>query len=729
MAVAVALTTLGELGAESVKADDAVIAHFDKQVEPILLARCLSCHADAKQGGLDLRARSTALAGGDSGTTILSGNAEESLLFGHVSDGLMPPDEPLSPSEVAAFKRWIDQGAYYPDEPLDPMARTTTTRAGYDWWSLQPLNRPDIPNPPNLPADWRANNIDHFVYDRLVEQRLTASPPADPTTLLRRAKYDLWGLPPTPDELAEFVAACLDETGVEGQVGEAAYRALLDRLLASPRYGEQWGRRWLDIVRFGESNGFERNVIHSDVWPFRDYVIEVFNNDKPFDQVIREHLAADTIDPENPEVAVAATFLVCGPYDNVGNQDAEAAAQIRADTIDEMIRTTSEAFLGLTVGCSRCHDHKFDPISQQDYYQLYATFAGVTHNPDTLGTANSTGDNPQPWKEHFHPANGPFHVFEGGSPQKLGGEVQPASPSAIESAPNYKLASDSPEPERRRAFADWLVRDENPLSPRVLANRLWQGHFGRGIVATPSDFGFLGAKPSHPKLLDYLAAELQQADWRLKPIHKQIMLSQTYRQASRFRPRMAAIDGDTRLLWRYPPRRLAAEELRDSMLVVAGKLNFQMGGPGFRLFEYVEDNVATYHPLDEFGEETYRRSVYQHKARATQIDLMSEFDAPDCAFATPRRSSTTTPLQALTLLNHDFTFKMAEALAERVTSNDSDKGSDNDIRPHVERVFQLILNRSPQADEFDAAVVLVETHGLKSLGRALFNSNEFLYLD
>ncbi|QDU59022.1 PSD1 and planctomycete cytochrome C domain-containing protein [Aeoliella mucimassa] len=698
-------------------------AQFHQQVEPVLLARCLSCHGESGQAGLDLRTREQLLAGGDSGPAVAPSSASDSLLYDYVSSGQMPPDKPLSEDEVTAIKRWIEQGAYYPPQPLDPLARTTDKRAGYDWWSLQPIAKPQVPGS-QAPAEWQQSPIDHFVYRRLAAAELTPSPPADPVTLLRRAKFDLLGLPPTPEEVAQFVAECQQETGQAGKVGDAAYESLIDRLLASPHYGEQWGRRWLDVIRFGESNGFERNVIHVNVWPFRDYVIRSFNNDKPFDQFIREHLAGDTMAADDPAAAMGATFLVCGPYDNVGNQDAAAAAQIRANTIDEMIRTTSEAFLGMTVGCSRCHDHKFDPISQRDYYQMYATFAGVTHNVDSLGSENrAVSETPEPWKGHYHPANGPFHVFGGGSPQQLGSLVQPASPSGIKAASTYQLASDSPEADRRQALADWLVADDNPLPVRVVVNRLWQGHFGRGIVATPSDFGFLGGEPTHPELLDWLASELRTNGWHLKPLHKQIMLSATYRQSSEYRPAMAQVDGDSTLLWRYPPRRLAAEEIRDAMLAVAGELDPQMGGPGFRLFRYVQDNVATYHPLDVHGPETYRRSVYQHRARATQIDLMTEFDAPDCAFAVPRRSSTTTPLQALTLLNHDFTLKMSEALAERLAAASED--------PHeqVALAFELAFARPPAPDEAEAAVRLVETHGLPAFGRAMFNANPFLYLD
>jgi mono/diheme cytochrome c family protein len=352
---------------------------FQQQVAPLLTSKCLSCHGSDAKGELDLRSGETAMAGGESGPVILPGKPQESLLYEHVAAAEMPPEEPLSSEEIAVLRRWIEKGAYYPDQPLDPLALSTDLRAGYDWWSLQPLKAPEVPTVATAPKVWQKSPIDRFIFKKLEAAELTPAKPASPRVLIRRASYDLTGLPPTPAETAAFLSACQAETGVVERVGDAAYAALLERLLASPRYGEHWGRHWLDVVRFGESNGYERNAIINNVWPFRDYVIRSLNEDKPFDQLATEHLAGDMIGSGKQEVEVGTAFLVCGPYDDVSNQDPERAAQIRADTIDEIIRTTGEAFLGLTVGCSRCHDHKFDPISQEDYYQFYATFSGVSH--------------------------------------------------------------------------------------------------------------------------------------------------------------------------------------------------------------------------------------------------------------------------------------------------------------------------------------------------------------
>jgi len=926
---------------------------FAAEVAPILAGACLNCHdAENRKGGISLATPDDLV----DLAYIAPGKPDESDLIALVTtqpgeDRPQMPlkGDPLDKAQVETLRRWIATGAAWPEGlELQPSAEAR-------WWSLRPLADAEPPEVPDAWAAWSDNPIDRFILARLDENDLEPSPPADKRTLIRRLSYDLTGLPPTPEAVERFLADDRPD----------AYERLVDRLLASPRYGEQWGRHWLDVVRFGESNGFERNVIINNLWPFRDYVIQSFNADKPFDRLIREHLAGDALAPGDPGVAIGTAFLVCGPYDNVGNQDPVQAAQIRANTIDEMVRATSEAFLGLTVGCARCHDHKFDPIPQEDYYGLYATFAGVRHGSrviadaerrqrdralrepleqqkrrieterqalttavreraaqnasqygqkwtrppvDRTGTEErfepivarrvrlviegldvdpnrahgcrieefevwTAGDSPrnvalaknggsadgpsrvaedfadaysadltidgrfgarwiaggttltltfaqperiervwfssdkagnagahpvatflsdyrievsedgetwatvadssdrQPvndahrakrlfdreiteeersrlaeldrelgrinrelaqikpppswWAGTFHDAPGPFHVFKGGDPQKPGDEVKPSSLSALEGvAPGYDLESDASEQARRLALADWIASDANPLTARVLANRLWHSHFGTGIVATPSDFGAMGAEPTHPALLDWLAGQVIDQDWRLKPIHRLIVTSKTYQQSSAFRPEAAAIDKDARLLWRSPPRRLTGEQIRDTLLSLAGRLQDRMGGPGFRLYRYLEDNVATYVPLDRPGPETDRRAVYHQNARAMRVDLLTDFDCPDPAFAAPRRSVTTTPLQALTMLNHAFTLDMSEAFAERL---EREVGEDPDAQ--IRRAFRLAYGRAPDEPEFASARALVERHGLAALGRALFNTNELIVID
>lgn len=928
---------------------------FVRDIAPICERHCIRCHKPGNEkGDLSLATAADLAANG----YVTPGKPDESYLLEIVTAAagqrpVMPKEgDPLSADEVARLRRWIADGAKWPESAVI----SERSKADASWWSLQPLAAAEPPEPVGIPAAWQSNPIDRFVYAKLVEKGLSPSPPADKRTLIRRVTYDLTGLPPTPEGVEAFLA----------DTSPDAYEKLVDRLLASPHYGEQWGRHWLDVVRFGESRGFERNEIIDNAWPFRDYVIRSFNDDKPFDALVREHLAGDVIGKDQPEVEVGVTFLVDGPYDDVGNQDAVQAAQIRANTIDEIIRATTEAFLGLTVGCARCHDHKFDPVLQRDYYGLYATFAGVYHgsravasaeqrrqrddalrplnekrdqltkqladldgaidklakaraaelepqwkrpriqrtgteerfdpvrakfvrlvvegaenNPNARGgygidefevwtagdqsrnvalasaggqatgpsrvandfadaysaaltidgkfgarwlaagpeltvalaqperivrvllssdrngdagdhavaafiseyrievsldgqqwtpvadshdrqpvnaahrrkrlidaviapqqrqqraelnrqlAAVNAGINAVPplpmwWVGEFRPIKDKFQVFLGGDPQRPGADVVPASLSAFDAvAPPYRLGNDAAEGQRRLQLAEWIVHPDNPLTPRVLANRVWHYHFGTGLVDTPSDFGYMGGRPTHPELLDWLARQLHQCGRRLKPLHRQILLSQTYRQSSAFRAEAAQTDGDSRYLWRFPPRRLAAEEIRDTMLCVAGKLDPKMGGPGFRLYRYVQDNVSTYIPLDEHGPETYRRAVYHQNARASLLDLLTEFDCPDNAFSAPRRAATTTPLQALTLMNHRFTLDMASGLAERLQR---EAGAEQ-TAAQVQRAFALAYSRAATPAELDAAVALVGKHGLRAFCRALLNSNEMIYLE
>lgn len=967
------------------------IAFFEQKIRPVLVEHCYSCHsAEAKKlkGNLYLDSKAGWQKGGDSGEpVIIPGKPEESLLIQsvrhEVEDLEMPPKKPkLPPSVIADLVAWVKMGAPDPREGV----KLEATRADKSWWSLQP-NKTDLNT---------AGDIDDFIEARLKEKNLTFNPPADPRALIRRMTYDLHGLPPTPEEVEAFVKDCEKNT--------RASKDLIERLLASPRYGERYGRHWLDVIRFGESNGFERNFIIDDLWPFRDWVIQSINEDKPFNRFITEHLAGDVIGKDNPEVEVGSAFLVAGPYDDVGNQDPVAKANIRAATLDDMVTATGGAFLGLTINCARCHNHKFDPIPAEDYYRIKSAFEGIEHGRRVVATAEARAAHEQALKplqaelarlnaeqaslenelnarakaavaklaftrpavdphgteetfapvtarhlrmvihsftsdyqgavtkragggkltefevfdtagknvalasngtkaegarstvaEDFPEAYGPQYCIDGrlgeawfigsppvltltfakaetiqrinfvnargergtdeskvrgatpseyeiqvsddgqtwttvatnegrkpatpghalaaarkaiitgeektrlaalqkqiaatqaqinrvpplpqmwaglppkqpkeptrlhkgGDPMKPGDVIAPASLNVLsEVTRQYELPADAPEGERRLALAKWITSDDNPLTARVLANRVWQWHFGTGIVDTPSDFGFLGSQPTHPELLDYLASRLIANGWKLKALHREILLSKTYQQSSSVilpptdseRPtdRVSAgsdrrmksaglpesvggpspasaqphpgllIDKDARLLWRFPPRRLSAEEIRDTMLTVAGKMRLEpMGGPGFRLYKFTQNNVSTYFPLDQHGPETYRRAVYHQNARASVVDLLNDFDLPDIAFAAPTRANTTTPLQALTLLNHSFTLDMAEALAKRVDGPEA-----------VEMAYARVFQREPTDEESGAAYALISRHGLRAFCRALLNANELLY--
>lgn len=945
------------------------VAFFEQKVRPLLVKHCYECHSRQAQkvkGGLWLDSPRGWAKGGDSGEpAIRPGKPDESLLLRavrHLEAGLeMPAGKPkLSHAAIADLATWIRMGA------PDPRGENTveTKRADKTWWSLQPLAVVAPPPPPvsppgtggELPAAWSFSPIDRFVFAALREKGLMPNPPADRRTLVRRVSYDLTGLPPSPEEVRSFVE---DDDPL-------AYERLVDRLLHSPHYGERWGRHWLDVVRFGESNGFERNILIENAWPFRDYVIRSFNADKPFDQLIVEHLAGDVVGKDQPEREVGVAFLTIGPYDDVGNQDAVAAANIRAATVDDMVTATGAAFLGLTINCARCHHHKFDPVPTEDYYRVKAAFDGVSHEERPLaakemrrrheeavrplneektrlieqrnrieaaivaraekaGPAVTPRPAPSAWhtEESFAPrqarlvrltmlahsgnpksavdarldefevwtpgpeprnvalaANGaratgvagrqskdfveaygvelindgkygecwfvgspavltialarsetidrvvfsqdraamsdvpvsgrgpmlieyevhvssdgkhwtkvadsfdrqpftpalarerqlrrfaepaerqqlatsarklarveaklrqipplpivwagkfeqpqkPTTVFQGGDPLKLGNAVRPASLSVLDRVcSSYELPGDAPEGERRLALARWITGDHNPLTARVLANRLWQHHFGTGIVDTPNDFGFLGGRPTHPQLLDWLARRLQVYGWKLKALHRDIVLSQVYRQAGTFRSEPAAVDKDARYLWRFPRRRLSAEELRDTMLWVAGKLDPRMGGPGFQLYAYKRDNVSTYTPLDAPGPETYRRAAYHKNARSSVIDLLSDFDLPDNAFSAPKRANTTTPLQALTLLNHRFTLDMAAAFAERIA-----REAPGGLDAQVARAFLLCFQRQPTSAEHAATARLANSYGLAAVCRALLNANELLIVE
>ncbi len=738
---------------------------FARDVAPIFVQHCIRCHQPSnKKGDLSLATIADLSANG----FIAPNDPEASYLLEVVTAAngekpLMPKEgAPLSAREIEVMRSWIADGAAWPEN----IVIREKSKADSSWWSLQPLAVSDPPSD-SIPVEWRANPIDRFIVARLAAAGLRPNSPADRRVLIRRVTYDLTGLPPSIDEVKAFISDASPD----------AYEKLVDRLLASPRYGEHWGRHWLDVVRFGESTGFEVNHVIDNAWQFRDYIIQSLNDDKPFDRLVIEHLAGDAVGQGDPAVEVGLTFLVCGPVDIVGNQDAVKAAQIRADTVDEMIRATGEAFLGLTVGCARCHDHKFDPITQRDYYSLYATFAGVFHDDRVVAPAEQQRERAEKLAQleaqkkqlsdeksaleklaadkpkvddltrqlaelelqiadlpsfpllrvgRFEQPAGPHCVFERGDASRKGEEVVPASISTLDNAAkSYALPSNSPERERRLALAHWLVAPDNPLTPRVLMNRLWYYHFGTGIVATPSDFGYMGERPTHPELLDWLARQLLVEGWRLKPLHKLIVMSQTYQQSSAFREEAASVDADSRLLWRFPPRRLAAEEIRDTILLLAGKLDERGGGPGFRLYDYSRDNVATYTPLDSFGPETYRRSVYHQNARASRIDLMSDFDAPDCSYSIARRIPTTTPSQALALMNHRFTIEMAASLAERMRK---EAGTD-DASAQVNRAFALTFGRAPSASEYDSSISLVQQHGIRAFYRALLNSSELIYID
>jgi hypothetical protein len=765
----------------------------DARVAALLARRCLDCHNPSeRKGGLDLTRRERALAGGDSGKVLVPGNPDQSALVRRVESGRMPPRgrTKLGNDERALLRQWVAAGARWAADPIDVFRYTSDRRAGYDWWSLQPLRA--VKPPEARHSDWPVNEIDYFILQRLERAGLAPAAPAEPRTLIRRLYFDLIGLPPTPDEMEHWLRRLSaagptkearhpgdrrPRSGTAGsRLNEDAYRALVEELLASPHYGERWARHWLDVVRFAESQGFERNKFRPSAWKYRDFVVEAFNADMPYDQFIRWQLAGDVLRPDDPLAVIASGFLALGPYDltayNNGTADMRAFA--REEELEGLVGTVCDTFLGLTVRCARCHDHKFDPIRQAEFYQISAalggTFqgaereslrpparptvekrvAGLRAEIDALTRQEAAADPRQqpvlaarrsrleavarllgggPVHTTVPRQPGPWRVLDRGDFRKPGMTVAPRGIAAVAGvSPDWKLDPKAREADRRIALARWITDPGNPLPARVMVNRLWGWHFGRGLVRTPSDLGFQGGLPSHPELLDWLAGQLVNPGdgppWGLKRIQRAIVMSATYRQSSRAVPAAMKIDAGNELLWRWTPRRLEAEALRDTVLAVSGELDRRVGGPGFRDFTVSSagDN-ETYTVFDAVGPPFNRRSLYRTCVRSGTSPLLDVLDCPDPSVATPRRSVTTTPLQALTLLNSKFIEHYAARFADRLTREARDPAA------QVRRAYALAFARAPTAQETAFGRAYIAAHGLADYCLVLVNVNEFLFVE
>ena len=973
---------------------------FTGGVAPLLRQRCLSCHDGAKKrGGLDLSTRAGALRGGDTGPAVTPGDAAKSKLLEMVGGPTprMPKQGPkLTAAETDDLRRWVAAGAPWPVGVT--LTAEAAPRPAGDWWSLRPLARPDVPAPKG--RAWVRTPVDAFVLTSLEAKGLRTSPPADKRTLLRRVTFDLTGLPPTPEEVEDFLADTSDN----------AYAKVVERLLASPRYGERWGRHWLDVVHYGDTHGYDKDKRRDHAWPYRDYVIRSFNDDKPYGRFVREQLAGDVLYPGDPDGVVATGFVAAGPWDFVGHVELREGTVEKEKTRvldrDDMVATTAATFLSLTAGCARCHDHKFDPIPQKDYYALQAVFAGVdrgdrpyldaaalarkatldaeraglarrrdalrgrvaklegraladadeairklrdrlersaprprgapvsptngyhsgisataevtkwvqvdlgkslpldevrlfparpTDFPDTPGfgfparfrveasdtpdfrTARALADQtaadfPNPgdepvrvrsagvtaryvrvtatrlwrrtgdyvfalaelqvdaggravacgaevaaldsieagrWSTHHlvdgfdsrHPLPGaadpkaaaalrerldlldrlhdaerdrrtradrlvdeplrralsdadaglarvdrelqsvaeagrvyavlptrprPVHVLHRGDVER---PRAAAAAGALSCGPGlesvFALKNADDEGIRRAALAAWVADPRNPLTWRSAANRVWHYHFGRGLVDTPNDFGRNGSLPTHPELLDWLAAELRETG-SFKRLHRLVVLSSTYRQASAPRPDLEKADADNRLLGRMNRRRLDAEEVRDAVLAVSGKLDPRMGGPGFELFRFKDDHSPVYdHAAPEKADDpaTFRRTVYRFTVRSVPNPLLDTLDCADPNINTAVRNTTLTALQALALLNDSFLLKQAGHFAGRLRK----AGGDSDRQPDV--AYRLALGRPATAEERAALAAYAKKHGLANACRVVFNLNEFVFVD
>jgi mono/diheme cytochrome c family protein len=780
--------------------------NFSRDVKPLLARRCFACHGpDAGEGGLRFGDRESALAELDSGLhAIVPGNVDESALIDRITatdefERMPPEGKPLTAEEVDLLRRWIEQGAPWQKH-----------------WAFVPPVKHDLPSVNQ--SEWVQNPIDAFILGGLEQADLEPAPPADRRTLARRAYFDLTGLPPTQEQLATFLA----------DVAPSAWPRLIDGLLASPHYGERWARHWLDVVRYAETNSFERDGAKPNVWKYRDYVIRSFNDDKPYDQFLREQLAGDELDEVTKDSIIATGYYRLGIWDD----EPADPVQARYDEFDDLISTTSQAMLGLTVGCARCHDHKIDPIPQSDYYGLLAFFADVTpYGTRSEGPArNSEWDmaspddrderrrlerelrrtrrkmtaieesgikrmsapdqrrsegpereellaeklqanlNPSEWDQYVEtrdrlndielnidelppleaalalatcePHPEPTHIMQRGNPHVPGDVVEPHFPALFgDEAPQIPPAPDGARSAgRRRVLADWIASPENMLTARVIVNRVWQHHFGRGIVRSANNFGELGDVPTHPELLDWLALWLVENNWQLKPLHRLIMTSAAYQMSSQANERALAADPLNDLFWRYDMRRLSAEEIRDATLVVTDQFNPKMFGPSF--YEQLSDEVLATQSQpgngwgDSSEEERNRRAIYIHVKRSLLTPLLTAFDFPDVDTSCEARFMTVQPAQALTMLNGAYLNEKAADLAERVRLATGDDASTDE---QVCKTIEFALGRPADDDEAAEGVELMQQlvnehdkspeDALRYWCLAVLNVNEFNFLD
>jgi hypothetical protein len=672
---------------------------FARDVRPLLQKHCVRCHGERKQeAGLRLDIRRRALAGGDTGPAIVPGKSDGELLKRITTRDekhVMPPGEPLAGADIATLRAWIEQGAKWPDEfaGKEPSA---------EHWAFRPLRRPSVPEVRNAKHEIR-NEIDRFVLAKLTDNALSLSSPADKRTLVRRLYLDLLGLPPAPDDVNRF----LKDTAAD------AYEKLVDRLLASPHFGERWGRHWLDLARFAESDGYENDRLRPDAWRFRDWVIAAVNDDVPFDQFTVEQLAGDLLPKPTTEQLIAAGFHRHTLWNSAASGDKE---EFRTYAIKDRTDTTGLVWMGLTVGCAQCHSHKYDPISHREYYQLYAFFNRTENADVSLADKKAVV---QTLKE----VNRETRVHVRGNFLQSGPVVQPGVPSFLPPLIVRDKTAD------RLDLARWLVRPDHPLTARVAANHVWQHLFGVGLVPTPENFGLNGTKPRHPDLLDWLATEFVRLKWSRKALIRTIVMSATYRQSSQ-RPADATRDPNNELLGRQNRYRVEAEIVRDLSLSASGLLSTKLGGPSIvpPFPEGLLDQKFTSEALKMPGPDRHRRGVYIHVQRTLPHPTLATFDGADGNLACPRRDRSLTPLQALALLNDPVFVECARALGERVR-----KSADND-EARLRFAFELCLSRPPSDRERAVLTELVQKQrklGAKDeavwfgVARTLLNLEEF----
>ncbi len=766
---------------------------FEKKVRPLLVEHCFECHGpDSGEGENGLRLDSLAgiMRGGKSGPAIVAGDPARSLLIlavKHDGAAAMPPKRKLAQTEIDALTAWVRAGAPWPGEQLAARQRASTagTEASTgDWdekarsfWAFQPLRRLD---PPAVRDEaWSRTPIDRFVRARLDAAGLAPAPRADKHTLLRRVTLDLIGIPPTEEERIAF----LQDDSPE------AFVRVVERLLASPLYGERWGRHWLDVVRYADSNGMDDNLAYSDAWRYRDYVIASFNVDRPYDQFVQEQLAGDLLAANDParrdELVIATGFLSIGP--KMLAEDDPLKQQL--DIVDEQLDTSCRLFMGLTMGCVRCHDHKFDPLSMADYYGLAGIFKStrtmLSYRVDSKWNATGLGDPAAVFRVEdleqiidrhdnalVNGNTGAMSAAERGAHTRLlnvardeyatiaksmsvsdtvgedlpillrGNHLTPGAiaprrfPTILAGTAQPAIGSDE---SGRLALARWLTAPEHPLTSRVIANRVWRWHFGQGLVRTVDNFGRLGELPSHPELLDWLATTLIADGRSLKQLHRRMLLTETYQMAGDGNEQAAQLDPENRLHWRRTRRRMEAEVLRDSLLAVSGALDRTMGGTLMATTPFQNLGIAGLARNPELYQSN-RRSVYLPVLRSALYDMFQAFDFPDPATMNGDRATTTVASQALFMLNGELVEKSAGQLADMVCG---DAGRDDAER--LEFLARRILGRDAADDErsmwleflarYETAPSLSAISpderrraAWQGLCRALLSSNEFVYI-
>ena len=780
---------------------------FEEKVRPLLATRCFRCHSEKEhEADLRLDVRAAIIAGGETGPAIVPGNPEKSLLIEAVRYRSleMPPDRRLPKQEVDILVKWVAMGAPWPGAKEDGVLIPRTagleiTDKDRQYWAFQPIRRPIIPN---ATTPWDDHPIDAFIYEKLVEKEIKPSKSATKRRLIRRVYFDLIGLPPTFNEVKKF----------EQDRSPEAFAKLVDELLDRPQYGERWARHWLDVVRFAQTDGYERDAAKPQAWRYRDYVIRAFNEDKPFNRFVMEQLAGDELDDVTHDSLIATGYYRIGPWDD---EPADKPSALYDDMAD-IVRTTGEAFLGLTIGCARCHDHKFDPIPQADFYRLlsfvrniapYGKDKSSTHwapNPDAILTPLLTNEMVKAWHAEQAKLNSKLQELRKAQEKDTKNEDLKKQISATESKlkqPPWQSAlsvrEKGPQPPetrvlirgnhltpgkpvepafltvtgaekptirpvsseqsivkllrdqgvkqtsgRRRVLAKWIASPENPLTARVIVNRLWHYHFGRGIVATPNDFGKTGRLPTHPKLLDWLAAELIENGWSLKHLHRRILLSNTWQQSSAFvkTSRGSVLDPDNQLIWRQNLRRAEAEVIRDSMLAITKELNLDMYGPGFYPKLSAEVLSTQSRAGNGWGKsdesQRKRRSIYIFVKRTLGVPMMESFDMPVPDRPEPNRQTTTIAPQALIMLNSSFVDQRAIGFSHRLLKETD--GSDLAIS---KAAFRLALSREPTSFEQNLAVEFLSRsratddsesgrkNAIERFARLILNLNEFIYID